>query len=308
MIARLVTDKGETMLGQLRRGSDADSGSAIILTMLMLAVLSGLSLTVFTLSSDNLGNARRDRQAASALANSEAGVSQAISYLKSRGVGALACAPNCGTANSWGEEPDEVDGDAAPSMEVSFGPTETYKVWIETVQQLSAVTETPGIYKVHSIGNAGVGPGSRRVEVEVQVAPFEFPLAVVADSVQAGGDGAIHTESLFSTGCIFKRDKIAFQGIDPVYGIPAAAHSAQYITNSQTGGASCAATDPKNIHKPVGERRSRAIRPFPTTRTARAATSVVPRATGCMPARTPKPVTSQMPTTLRRSSTSNWRA
>ncbi|MDQ3715507.1 MAG: hypothetical protein M3381_05675, partial [Actinomycetota bacterium] len=37
-----------------------------------------------------------------------------------------------------------------------------------------------------------------------------------------------------------------------MYGIPAAAYSAQYITNSQTGGASCAATDSKNIHKPVG--------------------------------------------------------
>ncbi len=240
------------MLGRLRRGSTADEGSAIILTMLMLAVLSGLSLTVFTLSTDNLGNARRDRQATSALANSEAGVSQAISYLKSRGVGALRCAPNCGTANPWGEEPAAVDGDTAPSTEVTFGPNETYKVWIETVQQLSAVTETPGLYKVHSIGNAGIGPGSRRVEVEVQVAPFDFPLAVVADSVQAGGTGAIQTESLFSTGCIFKRDKINFQGIDPVHGIPAAAHSAQYITDSQAGGASCAVTDNKNIHKPTG--------------------------------------------------------
>lgn len=244
--------KGDSMLGRLRYPSDSEEGSAIILTMLMLAVLSGLSLTVFTLSTDNLGNARRDRQATSALANSEAGVGQAIAYLKSSGVGKLICAPNCGTANPWGEEPFDVDGDAAPSMEVSFGPNETYKVWIETVQQLDPVTETSGLYKVHSIGNAGIGPGSRRVEVEVQVAPFEFPLAVFADSVQAGGDGAIHTESLFSTGCIFKRDKIEFQGIDPVHGIPAAAHSAQYITDSQTGGASCAATDNKNIHKPVG--------------------------------------------------------
>jgi hypothetical protein len=57
---------------------------------------------------------------------------------------------------------------------------------------------------------------------------------------------------MFSTGCIFKRSKINFVGSDPVYNIPAAAHSSQYITDSQANGASCAASDSNNIHRPVG--------------------------------------------------------
>jgi Tfp pilus assembly protein PilX len=227
-----------------------DGGSSIILTMIVLAVLSGLGMTVFALSTDNLGNARRDRQASSALANSEAGVAQAIAYLKNRGTGQLVCAPDCGATNPWGEEPAHVDGDADPSMQVTLSSQEVYSVWIETVQAMTPTTA--GLYRVHSVGNSGTGPGARTVEVDVQLAPFEFPLAVFADSIQAGGTGAITTESLFSTGCIFKRSKINFQGIDPVYGIPAAAHSSQYITDSQATGSSCTATDVKNIHKPTG--------------------------------------------------------
>lgn len=231
-----------------RSRATGDSGSAIILTMVVLAVLTGLGMTVFALSTDNLGNSRRDRQASSALANSEAGVAQAVAYLKNRGVGKLLCSPNCDAANPWGES--ALDGDAYPSTQVTLANKETYSVWIETVQAMTPTAA--GIYRVRSIGNSGTGPGARTVEVDLQVAPFEYPLAVVADSVQAGGSGAITTESMFSTGCIFKRGKINFQGIDPVYNKPAAAHSAQYITDSQATGSSCAPSDSKNIHKGPG--------------------------------------------------------
>jgi len=234
--------------GMSRCREDRQGGSAIIIALLMISVLTGLALTVFALSVDNLGNARRDRQATAALANSEAGVGQAIAYLKLSGVGGLRCAPNCGLANPWGEQPFSVDGDAAPSTVVTPGVGESYSVWITPVAAMTATS--PGRYRVNSIGNAGAGPGSRTVEVDVQVAPFKFPLAVYADSVQAGGTGAIQTESLFSKGCIFKRSKITFVGLDPVYNIPAAAHSAQYITDTQGAGAACSSTDPKNIHKP----------------------------------------------------------
>ena len=233
----------------MRLPESADErGSALMITMLMIAVLTGLALTVFSLSADNLSNARRDRQATAALANSEAGVSQAIAHIKLNGLGKLRCAPNCGLANPWGEQPAVVDGDTAPATVVTPSSGESYQVWIEPVSPMGP--RTPGRYRVHSIGNAGSGPGSRKVEVEVQVAPFKFPLAVYADSVQAGGAGAIQTESLFSKGCIFKRSKITFAGIDPVYNIPAAAHSAQYITDTQGAGAACSSTDPKNIHNP----------------------------------------------------------
>ncbi len=230
--------------------SHGDGGSAIVLTMIVLAVLTGLATTVFALSTDNLGNARRDRQASSALANGEAGIAQAVSYIKNQGVGRLACAPNCNAANAWGEQPSGVDTDSHPSMKVTLANSETYSVWIEKIQALAP--KTPGLYRIHSVGQSGTGPGSRKVEVDVQVSPFDFPLAVFADSIQPGGDGQITTESVFSTGCIFKRDKIQFQGIDPVYNIPAAAHSAQYITDSQATGSTCTDTDSKNIHRPTG--------------------------------------------------------
>lgn len=240
-----------TFLARFRRGDD---GSALVLTMLVLAVMTGLGLTVFTLATDNLDNSRRDRQATSALANAEAGVAQATAYIKNRGTGRLACAPNCGAANPWGEEPGFVEAvdDGHPSTQVTLASGETYSVWIETVQQVNVVANTTGLYRIHSVGNSGTGPGARTVEVDVEVAPFKFPLAVFADSVQAGGSGSIQTESLFSTGCIFKRSKITFVGNDPVYGIPAAAHSEQYITDSQAAGSACAATDDKNIHAPSG--------------------------------------------------------
>ena len=240
------------MTNQSRRARRpaGDDGSAIVLTMIVLAVLTGLCTTVFALSTDNLGNARRDRQASSALANGEAGVAQAVAYIKNRGVGKLACAPNCGAANPWGEEPAVVDNDAHPSMQVTLASQEVYSVWIQTIQPMAP--KVTGLYRVHSIGNSGTGPGSRKVQVDVRVSPFDFPLAVFADSIQPGGSGQISTESVFSTGCIFKRDKMSFQGIDPVYNIPAAAHSAQYITESQATGTTCAASDTKNIHLPTG--------------------------------------------------------
>lgn len=240
-------------LARLRKD---DHGSAIVLTMIVLAVLTGLGVTVFALSTNNLGNARRDRQASSALANSEAGVAQAISYIKNRGVGQLFCAPDCDAANPWGES--AADGDAYPSMQVTLANQEVYSVWIETIQPLQP--RVAGLYRVHSVGNSGTGPGSRTVAVDVQVTPFDFPLAIFAESIQAGGNGAITTESMFSTGCIFKRDKIRFVDLDgdgipdtdPVYGIPAAAHSSQYITDSQATGSSCTESDKKNIHAKVG--------------------------------------------------------
>lgn len=240
----------DTLVRQSTRRGASEDGAALVLVMIVTAVLAGVGATVFTLSTNNLGNARRDRQASSALANSEAGVAQAMAYLKNRGAGQLVCAPQCEDKNPWGEEPYSVDQDSFPSMQVTLANQETYSVWIETIQPVGP--KAPGLYRVNSIGNSGSGPGARTVQVDVQVAPFDFPLAVFGDSIQAGGSGAITTESLFSTGCIFKRSKIKFSGIDNVYGIPAAAHSAQYITDSQATGSSCAASDSKNIHAPSG--------------------------------------------------------
>jgi type II secretory pathway pseudopilin PulG len=239
------------LTSRIRRLLDRDdAGSALVITMMVLAIVTGLGTTVYVMSVRNLQNAQRDRQATAALSDAEAGVGQAVAYIRANGVAKLRCAPNCNATNPWGEEPSTVDGDANPSAEVSIATGETYQVWIEPLIPFVPGSGTDGRYRIHSIGQAGTGPGTRTVVQDVSITPFSFPLAVYADQVNAGGTGQILTESMFSNGCIFKRSKIQFSGVDPVYHIPSAAHSSKNITDSQTGGNSCADTDNKNIHAP----------------------------------------------------------
>jgi len=229
-----------------------EDGAALLTTIFFVAVLSALSVTVGVMTVNNVGNAARDRQGTSALALSEAGVAQAVSYMRSgqQSIKNLRCAPNCGTANPWGEEPASVDGDAAPAQTVTLATGEQYQVWIEPISPLDVSTFTPGIYRVHSIGTSSGNPGNRTVQVDLEVSPFKYPLAVYADTVQPGGTGSIFNESLFSTGCIFKRDKINFgSGLDVVYGIPPAAHTSKVITDSQGSGSNCPDNDKDNIHR-----------------------------------------------------------
>lgn len=236
-----------TMIRLARR----DDGAALLTTIFFVTVLSALSVTVGVMTVNNVGNAARDRQGTSALALSEAGVAQAVSYIRSgQSIRSLRCAPNCGTTNPWGEQPASVDGDADPAQTVVIATGEEYQVWIEPVSPLDVSTFTPGIYRVHSIGTSSGNPGNRTVQVDVEVSPFKYPLAVYADTVQPGGSGSIFNESLFSTGCIFKRDKIKFgTDLDVVYGIPPAAHTSKVITDSQGSGSNCPDNDKNNIHR-----------------------------------------------------------
>lgn len=233
--------RSTTLMSRLRRmGTGADRGSALVMTMLVLAVLSGLGTTVFVLSSRNLKNAQRDRQATAALADAEAGVAQAVAYMKANGVGGLLCSPAC-ASNPWGNSTN-------PQV-VTLATGETYRVWIERIQPFIP-GKADGRYRVHSAGMAGSGPGTRTVWQDVSISPFGFPLAVYGDQIDAGGTGQILTESLFTAGCVFKRSKLQFSGVDPVYNIPSAAHSNSIITDDQTSNnnTSCPTTNNKNVH------------------------------------------------------------
>jgi Tfp pilus assembly protein PilX len=208
-----------------------DRGVALVIVMAMVAIISGLGVTVFVVSANNLNNARHDRQATSSLSNAEAGIAQAIQYLKESGPQAFQnCAPNCGAAVPW--------GDQATGVTVTVGGQDVYRVWFDQViQKLDVSAHQAGIYSVKSVGSTA--EGGRTVVVQVQVAPFKFPLGVFATTTQAGGTGSINTESLFSNGCIFKRSHINFAGTDPAYNIPAAAHSSSTITDSNGSGTTC---------------------------------------------------------------------
>ena len=235
---------------RVRAGSD--DGAALLTTIFFVAILTALAATATVMTVNNVGNTARDSQGSSALALSEGGIAQAVAHLKtSQAIKKLACAPDCNAANPWGEKPDRpgLDNDGFPAHQVTVAPGETYEVWIETVQPLDVSSFTPGVYRINSTGTSAGNPGNRTVQVDVEVSPFKYPLAVVADTVTPGGSGSVFSESVFSKGCVFKRSHIEFGGsIDAVYGVPAAVHSAQYITDSQGSGNNCGPNDNKNVH------------------------------------------------------------
>lgn len=227
-----------------RLRNPGDAGAALLITFFVTTILTAMAVTVSVIAINNVGNVGRDRQSTAALALSEGGVSQAIAHMKNgAALRGLTCSPTC-ASNPW--------GNSTTPHTVTVASGEQYKVWIETVEALDPATFQPGIYRIHSTGTSAGNPGERTVRVTVEVEPFKFPLAVFADTVTPGGTGAILNESLFSTGCIFKRDKIHFNGsFDQVYRIPAAAHSSKVITEDQGSGSNCPTGHNKNIHHPT---------------------------------------------------------
>ncbi|MDQ6648997.1 MAG: hypothetical protein M3Z02_02575 [Actinomycetota bacterium] len=248
-----------------------DSGMGMITVILVIAVMTALTITATALTLNNVGNSRRDRQALAAIATSEAGVAQAIQHLRSGNLAALSCtepaagaAPGAscqGAGPSWTSftNPMQVRVDGGTGACVTS--SDCFKVWIGTVAPFvpncSARHASPpgqcyGKYRVHSTGISGNGPGARRLAVDVQVAPYSFPLGVFSEQGFSGrGNVGIHAESIFTGGCMQNRqdDSRAGSGtqfqwdaannrpvIDVFYDQPAAAHS---VGNISTSNVSC---------------------------------------------------------------------
>lgn len=215
-----------------------DAGSAMIITLMVMALLAALSTTVAAVTINNLQSSTRAQQAGSALNAADAGVSQAVSYLRSSGVRDLRCSPSC-PSNPWGSQTN-------PSS-VSMAGGQRYAVWIETVTPFPA--NDPGLYRVHSTGTAG-GSAERRVLADVTVTSASVPKGIFARTISGGGSASVTRQSVFSTGCVYDRSKINMQGgTDVAYGIPVAVHSAQIITESNGTGQYCPTTQ-KPIHDP----------------------------------------------------------
>ena len=242
-----------------------DRGAALITTMAIVAVISILTVTVASLGLDNLRNATRDKHSNSALATSEAGVAEAIEFIRSGTVGlsALTCPePAAGATPSvlctsnplrWANPSNpmqvRVDGGVGNCL-----PSDTcYKVWIGTVTKYDPPGQLFGIYRIHSRGEFGNGPGVRSVVSEIKVKPYPFPIGVYGDSIQGNGTPAIRNESLFTTQCISHRDadspdgtgggglKFNLSGVDLQYDKPPGAHSTNEIwstTNCPGSGSS----------------------------------------------------------------------
>lgn len=223
-----------------------DHGSAMIITLMVLALVTALSTTVAVVTIDNLRGSRAAQQAGAALGAADAGIAQAMTYLRNSGVRDLKCASAAPAATEcaqqWGSgQPKQVN--------LSGSAGQSYSVWIEAVHAFPA--NDPGTYRIHSTGLAA-GPASREVVTDVSVTTTPVPLGIFARTISGGGDASVARESIFSTGCVYNRSKIKMSGIDAAYGIPVAVHSSQIITDSNGTGQYCAETNPhqsKPIHR-----------------------------------------------------------
>jgi hypothetical protein len=231
-----------TLRRQIRR---TDEGSALIITLMVLAVVMALSATVAAVTIDNLGSSVKAQQAGSALNAADAGVAQAMTHLRTSGLGGLnkcptgAAAGNC-TDDPWGNK------NAPRTATIPGIAGQTYQVWIEPIAKYPG--SRPGVYRIHSTGMAN-GSAARAVDVDIQITKATVPLGVVASKISGGGTFTVARESLFSTGCVYNRShlKTVPGEIDAVYGIPTGVHSSQIISDANGTSELCAGVS-KPIH------------------------------------------------------------
>lgn len=230
-----------------------DRGVAMITAIMVLTVLGAISATVAVIGVSNIKNSDRDRQAGAALGASDAGVAQAIEYVRNNGVNGLTC-PEI-TSASCSTNPAGWTNPTNPKL-VPLGSggactaTNCAKVWIGNVRAYAPPTVTTGTYRIHSEGIYGGGPAARNVVVDIEVTPDRFPIGVFGEQVSGNGGTAVYSESLFTRACVSPLETgsgngTRFIGTDPYWGIPSAAHSTTHLSTSNNCGAN------GYVHKPA---------------------------------------------------------
>lgn len=213
-----------------------DEGSAMVITLMVIAVVTVLASTVLSVTVNNLGSVRRSQDAAAALDAADAGITQALAYLRSSGTRNLTCSPTCDT-NPWGNR------DNPTRLELPGATDQSFESWIEPLP----TSADPAFYRVHSLGRSEDGARALQVDVELTLNATGLPLGVFARSVQGGGSASVTRESIYTTGCVYNRRLIALSGNDLATGIPAAVHSSKIITNSNGNTPNCSSSR-KAIH------------------------------------------------------------
>lgn len=219
-----------------------DEGAALILTLFATTLVMILGTTILSVTVNNLRTATLARESSEALDAADAGVAQASAYLRTFGVRGIACSPTCAVDAADGRS----YGSRAHPKTVVLAGGASYEVWVEPVAPLPA--SNPGRYRIHSTGRAGDGVRTLEAEVAIGTRPLGLPLALFAKSFDGGGTGAVFQESILTTGCVWSRSHINVSGTDVAYGIPAAVHSSQYISDSNGGTGNCGPSN-KAIHK-----------------------------------------------------------
>ncbi|MGQ0631810.1 MAG: hypothetical protein ACT4P1_12270 [Sporichthyaceae bacterium] len=211
----------------------SDRGSAMLMTTMVIVLITTLAGLGTTMAIRDVRGAGQAQQAGTALGSAEAGISQAIAYIRTHGVRKLACSPACVPANPWNEN--------APVTASTPGGGQ----WTAWIAPMSVGNGNTGdTYLVHSTGTAA-GMAQRVIEVEITLTPIDLPKAVFGRTINLGGTVDLQQISMLSTGCVYKRDKVSVDvaaGPDAAYGIPVGVHSSQIITKSQGSGQYCANT------------------------------------------------------------------
>lgn len=261
----------EKLRGRLGRTTSGDAGIGIVSVIMVAAVITAMTVTAVSLTVTNLKNVRSDRQSLNALATSEAGVAQAISYLRSSNVASLTCVepapgaapgPSCtGPGPSWisATNPMQVRVDGGTGACVAS--SDCFRVWIARVgpyvpPNCAERRATPpgrcfNTFRIHSTGVSGDGPGARRVAVDVKLAPYSYPLGIFSETNFSGnGNVGVHSQSIFTGGCIINRQDDSSSGsgfqfqwdagagrpvLDVFYGVPAAAHAVGAVSTQNNG-------------------------------------------------------------------------
>ncbi len=242
-----------------------DQGVALVTVMMVIMVVTALSATASVVAIRNLGNANRDRQAGAAFGASDAGVAQAIEFIRNNGTGTLVCV-EATSATSCASNPAGWNNPTSPMLlpltqsntGCAANANNCARVWIGVVTKFNPPTAKFGIYRVHSLGIFGGGPAARQTVADIKVTPDKYPVGVFGATLSGNGGTRLLTESLFTTQCAYPRQTgsgngTRFSGQDNYWGMPAAAHSTSHVstTNScnssgyiQSSAAPCNSSDP----------------------------------------------------------------
>jgi type II secretory pathway pseudopilin PulG len=225
----------------VRSARAGDRGSTMIMVVFVMLLMTALGGVAVRLAVSDTRGSSQSQLAGRALNAAEAGIAQAINYVRANGTRKISCNLTECMTNAWSPT-NQVSADLAKGAR--------WTAWIKPLSVDNPADGDGDVYLVHSTGSAG-GPAERTIETEITVTPFGLPNAIFGRTINIGGTADLQQISMFSTGCVYKRDHITVNtaaGLDAAYDVPAAVHSSQIITTSQGSGQFCPNTA-KPIHR-----------------------------------------------------------
>ncbi len=221
-----------------------ERGAAVLSVLLLLMALTAVGTTVATVSLNDTVSAGRDRQSAAAFATADAGIAYGLEYIRSNSITALTCnvarpvttPDSCATRPPISNPVNPVKVNVSGTGTCTVGRT-CYDVWIGVVQGYAPPAVKAGVYRIHSLGRSGQGPGAKALSVDVRVTPAGYPIGVYGERLNGNGSTELRREMLFTQDCVSPRftgsgNGIRFEGTDPYWGEPSSANSTFQVSTA----------------------------------------------------------------------------